>query len=226
MMTGFIRRRAKILNASVASLGFVFGAHCAHAADIVVAALFNGKAVLVIDGGKPRTLSVGQSTPEGVRLVAANSESAVIEYNGQRQKLTTGAGTRIGGTAAGTAAGQATLTADSRGHFITTGAINGVSVRFIIDTGASSVALSSVEARRLGVNYLAGTRVAVSTASTKLTGYRVQLDTVRVGDITLNNVEGIVLEGQYPELALLGMSFLNRTQMNREGDRLTLVRRY
>jgi aspartyl protease family protein len=204
----------------------IFAAYCAHAADVAAVALFNGKAVLVIDGGKPRTLSVGQSTPEGVTLIAATSESAVIEYNGQRQKLTPGSGTRIGSAAAGTSSGQTILLADSRGHFITTGSVNGMPVRFIIDTGASSVALSSVEARRLGVNYLAGTRVGVSTASTKLIGYRVQLTTVRVGDITLNNVEGLVLEGQYPEQALLGMSFLNRTQMNRDGDRLTLTRRY
>jgi aspartyl protease family protein len=225
-MTGFIRFRAGIFSASVAALGLSFAAHYAHAADIAVAALFNGKAVLVIDGGKPRTLSVGQSTPEGVKLVAATSESAVVEYQRQRRTLTMGAGTRIGGAATASTSAQATLTADSRGHFFTTGAINGLSVRFIIDTGASTIALSAVEARRLGVSYLAGQRVVVSTANAMLTGYRVQLDSVRVGDITLNNVEGIVLEGKYPEDALLGMSFLNRTQMNRDGDRLTLIRRY
>ena len=69
-------------------------------------------------------------------------------------------------------------------------------------------------------------RVPIKTANATMTGYRISLDAVRVGDITLNNVEGIVLEGRYPEDALLGMSFLNRMQMRRDGDTLTLVRRY
>ena len=226
MITGFIRLRRAVWAVSVASVGLALAAFAAHAADITVTALFNGKAVLVIDGGKPRTLSAGQVSPEGVRLVSATSEAAVIELNGQRQTLTIGAGMRVGGAAAASGAGQVTLTADARGHFSAIGAINGVTVRFMVDTGATSVALSSVEARRLGVNYLAGTQVAVNTAAARLPAYRVQLDTVRVGDITLNNVEGLVLEGNYPQEALLGMSFLNRIQMSREGDRLTLIRRY
>lgn len=191
-------------------------------------ALFNGKAVLVIDGGKPRTLSVGQATPEGVRLVAATSEAAVIEFNGQRQTLTTGHATRIGqpGSSASASASQVTLTADSRGHFFAMGTINGVPVRFLVDTGASSVALSTDEARRLGVNYLAGVRGTGSTANGMVPVYRVKLDNVRVGDIILNNVEGAVIEGAGLKVALLGMSFLNRTAMKRDGDTLTLTRRY
>jgi aspartyl protease family protein len=199
---------------------------CVQAADIVVGALFNGKAVLVVNGGKPRTLSVGQSTPEGVKLMSATSESAVIEYNGQRQILTTGQGTRVGGSGAADGAAQVTLTADSRGHFITTGYVNGVAVQLMIDTGATSVALSTTEARRMGINYLAGVPGRASTANGTVPMYRVKLDSVRVGDIVLNNVEGTILDGAGPSIALLGMSFLNRTQMVRDGDKLTLMRRY
>lgn len=195
-------------------------------ADIAVSALFSGKAVLVVDGGKPRTLAVGQSTPEGVKLLSATSEAAVIEYNGQRQTLTTGHTTRIGAAVSGGGSGQALLTADARGHFIATGMINGMSVRFIVDTGASSVALSVPEAKRLGINYLAANPGRVSTANGLVTAYRVKLDNVRVGDITLNNVDGVVIDGAGLNIALLGMSFLNRTQMKRDGDTLTLVRRY
>ncbi len=189
-------------------------------------ALFNGKAVLVVDGGKPRTLSIGQATPEGVKLVAATSEAAVIEFNGQRQTLTIGHATRIGGSSSSGGSGQVRLTTDARGHFFTTGTINGMSVRFLVDTGATSIALSTDEARRLGINYLAGVRAQGSTAGGPVPIYRVKLDNVRVGDITLNNVDAAVLEGAGLKVALLGMSFLNRTAMQRDGDTLTLIRRY
>lgn len=198
----------------------------ASSADVAVTALFSGKAVLVVDGGKPRTLTVGETTPEGVRLLSASSESAVIEYSGQRQTLLLGQGTRVGSSASASGPGQVTLTADSRGHFVTIGAINGISVRFLVDTGSTSVALSTSEAKRLGVNYLSGVRGYSSTANGVIPIYRVKLDNVRVGDITLNNVDASVLEGAGLDIALLGMSFLNRMQMKRDGDTLTLVRRY
>ena len=200
----------------------------ASAADIAVTALFSGKAVIVVDNGKPRTLSVGTTTPEGVKLVSASSEAAVVEYEGKRQTLLLGQGTRLGAGASspGAGSGQVTLTVGAGGHFWANGAINGVAIRFLVDTGATSIALSSETAKRLGLNYTAGTRVGVRTANAQTTGFRVMLDSVRVGDITLTNVEAMVLEGRYPEEALLGMSFLGRTQMKRDGDTLTLVRRY
>jgi aspartyl protease family protein len=198
----------------------------ATAADISVSALFNGKALVAVDNAKPRMMSLGEISPEGVRLVGATSESAIVEYAGKRQTLLLGQGTRIGSAAAGPASGQVTLSAGSGGHFWAEGAINGVSIRFLVDTGATTVALSSDAAKRLGLDYIAGTRVAIRTANATLTGYRVSLDAVRIGEITLNNIEAVVLEGRYPEEALLGMSFLNRTQMKRDGDTLTLVRRY
>jgi len=197
----------------------------AQAADISVMGLFSGKAVLIIDGGKPRTLSAGQTTPEGVKLVSATSEAAVIEFEGKRQSLGVGHGTRIASAPAANSSGRTTILADSRGHFFTTGSINGVSVRFMVDTGATTVSLSAADAGKLGINYRAGKRAQSNTANGPITVFVVQLDNVRVGDITLNNVLGSVSEGP-SHVALLGMSFLNRTQMNRDGDTLTLVRRY
>lgn len=214
-----------IVTVSVTSL-LLLTQVCAEAADVVVSALFNGKAVLIIDGGKPRTVSSGQMTPEGVKLISASSESAVIEHGGQRQTLSLGHGTRIGAAPGNSGAGQVTLNADIRGHFVTTGAVNGVAVRFLVDTGASSVAFSTAEAKRLGINYLAGTRGLSSTANGTVQVYRVKLDTVRVGDITLTNVDADIVDGAGLNIALLGMSFLNRMQMKRDGDTLTLVRRY
>jgi len=199
----------------------------AHANDISVAALFPGKAVLVVNGGAPRTISVSQSTPEGIRLISADSRSAVIEFQGKRQTLVPGGSGRFGGGAAsGSAAGSVTLSPDARGHYMTLGQVNGGTVQFLVDTGATLIALPSSEARRLGINYLNGQRGYTETANGKAAAYRVRLDTVKVGDITLHGVDAVVMEGDGLKVALLGMSFLNRTEMKRDGQTLTLVKRF
>jgi len=202
-------------------------ASMAHANDITVAALFTGKAVLVIKGGAPRTISVGQTTPEGIRLISADSSSAVIEFQGKRQTLTPGGSGRFGGGApAGSSSGSVTLTADSRGHYVTLGQINGNTIQLLVDTGATLIALPSSDARRLGINYLNGQRGYTETANGKATAYRITLDTVKIGDITLHNVDAVVMEGDGLKIALLGMSFLNRTEMKRDGQSLTLIKRF
>ena len=200
----------------------------AAAADVDVVALTAGKAVVIIDKGKPRTLSVGETSPEGVKLISATSESATFEIAGKRQTLTTGGhGAVAAGASPGTGgSGSVSLTADSRGHFITTGTVNGMSMQFMVDTGASTIALSVDDAKRAGVNYLAGSRGRVQTANGTAVVYSVKLDSVRVGEITLNNVDAAVMEGAPLTVALLGMSFLNRTDMRRAGDTLMLIRRY
>ncbi len=201
----------------------------AQAADISVTALFGGKAQLVIDGGKPRMLSAGQTSPEGVKLISADSSSAVIEFQGKRQSLALGSGMRVGGADLSSGSGggaSVTLTADERGHYQTLGQVNGGTVTFLVDTGATSIALPSAEARRLGINYLNGPRGFTQTANGRAAAYRVTLDTVKVGDITLHNVDAVVLEGDGLKIALLGMSFLNRTEMKRDGQALTLIRRF
>jgi len=207
----------------------MFAAASAQAADISVTALFGGKAQLVINGGKPRMLSAGDISPEGVRLISADSSAAVIEFQGKRRSLALGSGMRIGGAdlSAGSSSGSSvTLTADERGHYQTLGQINGGTVTFLVDTGATSIALPSADARRLGINYLNGQRGYTQTANGRAVAYRVTLDTVKVGDITLHAVEAVVLEGDGLKIALLGMSFLNRTEMKRDGQALTLIRRY
>ncbi len=207
----------------------LFSATATQAADISVTALFGGKAQLVIDGGKPRMLSAGQISPEGVKLISADSKGAVIEFQGKRRSLALGSGMRIGGTdlSAGSSSGSSvTLTADAQGHYQTLGQVNGGTVNFLVDTGATTIALPSADARRLGINYLNGQRGYTQTANGRAAAYRVTLDTVKVGDITLHAVEAVVLEGDGLKIALLGMSFLNRTEMKRDGQALTLIRRY
>jgi len=197
----------------------------AGAADINVLALTAGKAVVVIDGGKPRTLSVGQTSPEKVKLISASSEEAVVEVGGQRRTLTLGQRISMGSSTGDTQ--SATLTADSRGHFFATAAVNGISLRFLVDTGASVVTLSASDARRAGVPYLNATKGLLQTANGVVAAYRVKLDTVNLGRITLHNVDGVVVDSDMMGgVALLGLSFLNRTEMRRDGDTMTLTRRF
>lgn len=204
----------------------LLGAGAAGAADINVVGLTSGKAVVSIDGGRPRTLTVGQVTPEGVKLISATSESAVFEVNGEHRTLAVGQGAAVASVSVARGGDSVTLIADSRGHFVTVGVANGVSLRFLVDTGASSVVLSSVDARSAGINYLTGKRGLTQTANGVVPVYAVKLDTLRIGDITVNNVDATVIEGDKLPIALLGMSFLNRMEMRREGSTLTLIRRY
>ena len=206
-----------------------FSVASAQAADISVTALFGGKAQISVAGGKPRMLSAGQTSPEGVKLISADSSAAVIEFQGKRRSLALGSGMRIGGVdlSAGSSSGSSvTLTADTQGHYVTMGQVNGGTVQFLVDTGATSIALPSADARRLGINYLNGQRGFTQTANGRAAAYRITLDTVKVGDITLHAVEAVVLEGDGLKIALLGMSFLNRTEMKRDGQALTLIRRF
>jgi aspartyl protease family protein len=199
-------------------------AGAAHAVDIDVVGLFPGKAVVVIDGRGPRTLTVGQATAEGVRLIRSDSNEAEFEIAGKRQVMGMGRG-RFGGSLS-TDNPTATLYADGSGHFVSEGTINGVAVRFLVDTGATTVSLNSRDAGRIGLDYKSGMRLRVSTANGIVNARGVKLDTVRIGEITLHNVEAVVHDGDSPPIVLIGMSVLNRLEMKREGAMLTLTKRY
>lgn len=194
----------------------------ARAADVGLVGLFPGKAVLVIDGGAPRTLAVG-NTVGGVRLIAVDQDSATVEIGGRRQRLAIGQHAHAGGDGGG--AQTASLTADGNGHFITTGTVNGATVRFMVDTGATSVALGASDARRANVSLANARPIMVQTANGITQAWLVTLNSVRVGDVTLNQVEGTVHQHDLP-VALLGMSFLNRMEMKRDGQTMTLRKRY
>jgi len=195
----------------------------AFATDITVSGLFTNKAVVQIDGGPLQTLSVGQKTPQGVMLVSVDRESATFTVDGQRMTLGLGRA-RMGATAP--VAETASITADTLGHFTADGQINGQAVRFVVDTGASLVSISAGEAQRLSLDYLRGQKARMGTANGVTSGYLVKLDTVKVGGVTLHGVDAVVIEGTGFGAPLLGMSFLNRMNMKREGDIMTLTRRY
>jgi len=193
----------------------------AGATSVSVVVLFKDKAIVSIDGGKPRTLSAGQ-TLQGVKLLAADSGSATLDVNGTRRTL--GMGQSFAGGASDTRQ-SVSLTADGRGHFTAAGSVNGYPVTFLVDTGATSVAINAAEARRLGVDYTAGQAVGVQTAAGLVKAWRVTLNTVKVGGISVNQVEGLVVETGL-SIPLLGMSFLNRMEMKRDGQTMTLTQRY
>ena len=196
------------------------------AATVNVVGLFPGKALVSIDGGAPRTLAVGQRTPEGVTLVSVGGEAAVFDIDGRRHTLRMGEAWRAAAPAAGSGAETLVLAPDSTGHYATVGAVNGRAVRFFVDTGASMVWLSAELAQRLGVDYQRGRPMSVTTAGGVRSAWAVRLASVRVGNITLTDVEGAVGEGQGTgDTALLGMSFLGRLSLTREGDRLRLAPR-
>ena len=182
-----------------------------------------GKALLMIDGA-PRTLAVGQSAL-GVRLLSVAGSDAVVEVGGRRVNLQLGsAQVNLGGAPSAGSGSQIVLTAGSGGHFVTQGSINGTSVRFVVDTGATHVALSQAEAERIGLNFRKGQRGVGNTANGQVVMHRVTLDTVRIGDVQVYNVEAAVVPAQM-EQVLLGNSFLTRFQMKRENDTMTLEKR-
>lgn len=193
--------------------------------DIHVVALFKDRVAVMIDG-KRRILGTGEASPEGVRLVSADSVGAVFEYQGERLERQLDGRVRAAVKQRDTGE-DVLIYRDSTGMFETVGAINGLPVRFLVDTGASSVAMNSAQARRLGIDYLVvGDPTYVSTASDVVQAYRVKLDIVKVGSIQLRNVGGVVIEGAQPAEVLLGMTYLSRLEMINQGDRLILRRKY
>jgi aspartyl protease family protein len=147
----------------------------------------------------------------------------MVEIDGAQQRLPLGQHYRSGQQTSDRQ--KVVLAADPRGHFVVDGAVNGGRVRFILDTGATVVALPGVDANRLGIDYRKGRQGRINTANGMTTAWGIQLNTVKVGDIELRNVDAVVVENGL-EIALLGMTFLNRVEMTRDGSTMTLIRRY
>ncbi len=205
----------------VLALYLLFPPAVSQAVDSVrVVALFPDKAMVEIDG-RNRVLKAGETSPEGVTLISADSRNAVIEANGERQSY--GLNSRIGGDLSAPTKTEVMIPRDITGNYSTVGSINGRTVNMLVDTGATSVAMSEAEARRLGIPYwLKGKKAGVRTASGFARAYSVVLDEVRVGTIVLRQVEAVVVEGNSPVEVLLGMSFLNRVEMENSNNIMVL----
>ncbi len=213
----------KLIKSGVLPLALL--ASAAWAEPVVrVVGLFANAAVVNIDGQR-HMLRAGKPGPQGVTLISADSNSATISINGQRREYGLQREYTEGFAERDTQ--QVSIARGEGGHFIAHGSINGHNVQFMVDTGATSVAMNAFQARRLGIDFLVtGTEVRANTASANVKAYRVQLDRVKVGDIELRDVQGLVLEGGFPTDVLLGMSWLSRVRMDDQGSSLMLERKY
>lgn len=189
-----------------------------------VVGLFSGKALVSINGSAPQSIGVGQ-TKNGVKLVSADSESATFVVEGKRQTLKMGQAASVAGSAGPVSNDPVSLYADSRGHFTGKLSINGASLKYLVDTGASTVAMNSGDAKFAKIDYEKGEKVPVNTANGMVMAYLVKVNTLKIGTITLNNVETIVNEGGSPAMVLLGMSALNKLDMKRDNSVMTLTKK-
>lgn len=189
--------------------------------DIVVHGLFKDRAIITVRG-KQHLLTVGKPTPEGIELISADSQSAVLEVDGERKTYTLG--THISSTYTTPGPGtRVRIWPDVVGMYVVDGSINGFPTRFLVDTGATLVAMNRNVARRLGIEYkLDGREGTTTTASGVTRAYYVELDKVRIGDIELHDIRAAVIDGDYPNEVLLGNSFLGRLDMARDGRVLEL----
>ena len=227
-MTGSKNRPAAVVTVvSLAHLVLVLGLGLAWpvlaaAQAVTLAGRMGERALLVIDG-KPQLLSAGASA-DGVRFVRWNGELAEVEHQGRAMALRVGATpAKVAAAATPAPAREIVLSAGSGGHFFASGAINGKAVRFIVDTGATPVAMGRDEALRLGLDLASASDGVSSTANGLVNTQRLVLTRVRIGDVEISNVAATVLPQPMPYL-LLGNSFLGRFQMQRDNDvmRLTL----
>jgi len=195
--------------------------YCLAVEKIIVNGLFKNKAIVTIDG-KQRILNIGKTSPEGVKLISANSKEAVLEIDGEQKiyKL----GSHIGGAFKKAPEGvTVTITPDARGSYYVNGSINDFQVRFLVDTGATLIFMNKHVAKRIGLNYrLEGQEGTATTASGLTKMYVMNLKKVKVGNIELRDIVGAVSDGDFPNDILLGTSFLNKIDSHKEGRILKL----
>ena len=199
------------------------------AQSVALAGTLGNKALLVVNGGAPKAVLAGE-THLNVKVISTSGDQALLEFSGKRHTLRVGdAPLSVGASAS--AAGQSalgkriTLTASSGGHFMTQGQINGRAVLFMVDTGATSVAIGAADAERAGLDYKKSQRVQINTANGVVAAYRLLLDSVRIGNVEVFGVEAVVTPQSMP-FVLLGNAFLNRFQMVRHNDQMTLEKRF
>ena len=205
-------------------LVMLMAGYAAHAQPVALAGMLGNRALLVVNGTAPKTVAPGE-THEGVKVISTNGDLAVVEQDGKRNTLRVGeAPVHMGAGKTGGKGNRIVLVAGTGGHFMTAGQINGKAVQFMVDTGATSVAMGAQDAERTGINFRAGQPVMMSTANGNVQGFRIRLDSVRVGDVEVFGVDAVVTPQPMPYM-LLGNSFLTRFQMLRENDQMTLTKR-
>lgn len=203
-----------------AALGFILTSSVL-AQTASLTGMLGGKALLIVDGSAPKVVAVGESY-KGVTVVSVTRDQAVVEIAGKQSTL------RVGDTPASVGAGVSSnriiLKAGQGGHFFAQGQINGKDVQMIVDTGATAVTLSSMDAQRIGLNYQIGLPTQMNTANGVVPAWRVKLKTVAIGDVVVGEVNAIVSASSLPYV-LLGNSFLAHFQMTRTNEEMVLNKR-
>lgn len=191
---------------------------------VKVLALFPGKAMLEIDG-KRKVLASGARGPGGVLLVSADAHRAVVEIDGERREMRLGS--TVNASYAATERREIRILKGGHGGYFVDGLINGQAVRFLVDTGATSIALSEVDAGRLGITHrIDGVPINVATASGRAVGHRLKLESISVNGVRLNDVTAVVIEGASPQFPLLGMNVLSQFEMDQRENLLILRSKY
>lgn len=207
---------ALLLGLSLAMFPCLVGADPA----VRVLALFPGKAMLEIDG-KRRVMAAGDAAYRDVRLVSADTDEAVVEIAGKRQTLRLGSSVRA--SYAQPEKREIRIVKDARDGYFVDGLINGSPVRFLVDTGATSVAMSERHAARLGLRHrVDGRPIGVGTAGGSRRAHEIQLDSLSVAGVRLSDVRAVVIDGDSPREVLLGMNVLSRFEIDQRENLLIL----
>lgn len=203
--------------------GALWAPGAARAQAVSLAGVLGSKALLVVDGSAPRGVAAGE-THQGVKVLSVGRDEAVIEIKGTRSTVRLGeAPVSVGARAGG--GRKIVLMSDSRGHFVNQGLINGRVMQFMVDTGATTVAIGKPDADRMGLEYQTGQPVRMNTANGVAQGWRIRLNSVRIGEVEVFNVDAIVTPQAMPYV-LLGNSFLGSFQMTRNNDQMVLEKRH
>lgn len=196
----------------------------ASAQSVLLSGTLGGsKALLVIDG-QMHTVAVG-STVKGVTLRSLGADEAVVLIEGKPFSLRMGASpVSLGGGGGGGGGNQIVLPAGPGGHFVASGTINGKSTRFMVDTGATVIAMGHAEAKRLNLQVSSTPRGMANTAGGNVPVHEVTLRSVRIGDVEVYDLVAAVVPAEMPYI-LLGNNFLSRFNMRREGDTMRLEKK-
>ena len=197
-------------------------ANVSFAAPVEVVGLFKDRAVVRTARGE-ELVRVGQTSRNGVHLLKADAASATVNFQGRRYELYLSR--RVGGSFEVPQNSLISINADQLGQYRVRGTINRRQADFLVDTGASVVAMSSKHARALGIDYRTGQQGRVTTAQGEVESRFITLTEVNVGGVKAQNVAATVIEGDYPVDILLGMSYLGKVNMQNKGSVLTLSQR-
>jgi aspartyl protease family protein len=194
------------------------------AQSVALSGVMGSKALLVIDGGTPKAVAAGEAH-QGIKVISVAGEQAVVDIKGQRVNMRVGDAPVSQGARPGGANGsRIVLTQGSGGHFFAQGLVNGRTVQFMVDTGATTIALGASDAKRMGIDYQKGQPVRMGTANGVAQGWLIKLNRVKIADVEVYEVDAVV--GPDMPYALLGNSFLSRFNMNKTVDQMVLEKRF